>query len=370
MKVFWFTGRSLNDMCSTTQTSLASGLVNRGIELMMINPDEQDSHDKWPWSHISIPINARPGFRSRALGKKMLTWCEEVDLERNSVCLLDWRVANYLIDYLEQRNIPWILIDRSPPADSGLLSLLQWPLWRKSWKMVREKKAKGCVVSQGHQEFIERKIGMNSASIIVLPAGVDLRLFHTSKKLQTLTLVYHGKLDKNRGVLALPMFLQKVNNSGIDAQLIVIGDGDCYEEIKKISLEKENVTLHSTLSQSDLSVILSECHIGLLPMPNQKVWRLASPLKRSEYAASGLLILGINHRGHSFENQENLEWMKLLRRHEFQDGGINWIQSLGRKTMLKLGMDARRFAEENLSWEHSVDVLEKNIHSCSNCITE
>ena len=72
MKVFWFTGRSLSDLCSTTQTSLASGLVSRGIDLTMINPDEVGVHGEWSWKHVSITINARLGFRSRALVKKML----------------------------------------------------------------------------------------------------------------------------------------------------------------------------------------------------------------------------------------------------------------------------------------------------------
>ena len=128
MRVFWFTGRSLSDLCSTTQTSLASGLIERGIDLTMINPDKQGAHKSRSWSHVSVSINARPGFRSRALGKEMLNWCKKNDLTRGSVCLLDWRIANYLIHYLEQQNISWILIDRSPPADSGLrptLGLMQ-----------------------------------------------------------------------------------------------------------------------------------------------------------------------------------------------------------------------------------------------------
>jgi hypothetical protein len=119
------------------------------------------------------------------------------------------------------------------------------------------------------------------------------------------------------------------------------------------------------MPQTDVSEILSRCHIGLLPMPDRRVWRLASPLKRSEYAASGLLIYGIEHNGHLFENQEKLEWMRLVKQHDFHDEGVKWIQTLDSERLVKLGLDARRFAEENLSWKHTVDVLEKVIHSCS-----
>jgi|TARA_B110000459_G_C16607383_1_gene494250 glycosyltransferase involved in cell wall biosynthesis len=366
MKVFWFTGRSLNDLCSTTQTSLASGLMKRGIDLTMVNSDKDGSHGGWSWKHASVPIQARPGFRSRALGKKMLEWCKKNELTGDSVCLLDWRIANYLIKYLEQRNISWILIDRSPPADSGLLSLLQWPSWRKSWRNVRKTDGRGCVVSLGHRQFVEDRMGINTNSISILPAGVDLELFHTSGKNQALTLVYHGKVDCNRGILALPMFLQKLNNSGVKARLIVIGNGDCFEQINSISTGNGNIEVHASMPQSDLSKILSKCHIGLLPMPDKRVWRLASPLKRSEYAASGLLIYGIDHNGHTFEKQDSLEWMRLVKQHDFHDEGKKWIQTLDSEYLLKLGLEARLFAEENLSWENSVDVLEEVIYSCSN----
>ena len=365
LRVFWFTGRSLSDLCSTTQTSLALGLIERGIDLTMINPDEQGAHKLRPWSHVSVSINAPPGFRSRALGKKMLDWCKKNELTGDSVCLLDWRIANYLIHYLEQLNISWILIDRSPPADSGLLSLLQWPSWRKSWRNVRKTDGRGCVVSLGHRQFVEDRMGINTNSISILPAGVDLELFHISEKNQILTLVYHGKVDRNRGVLALPMFLQKLNNSGVKARLIVIGNGDCFDQINSISTGNENIEVHASMLQSDLSKILSKCHIGLLPMPDKRVWRLASPLKRSEYAASGLLIYGIDHNGHTFEKQDSLEWMRLVKQHDFHDEGRKWIQNLDSEDLMKLGLDARRFAEENLSWKHTVDVLEEVIHSCS-----
>lgn len=365
LRVFWFTGRSLSDLCSTTQTSLASGLIERGIDLTMINPDKQGAHKSRSWSHVSVSINAPPGFRSRTLGKEMLNWCKKNNLTRGSVCLLDWRIANYLIHYLEQLNISWILIDRSPPADSGLLSFLQWPSWRKSWRNVRKKNAKGCVVSVGHQQFVQNKMGIHTDSISILPAGVDLELFHISEKNQILTLVYHGKVDRNRGVLALPMFLQKMNNMGLKARLIIIGSGDCFDQLNTISLGDENIEVHSSMPQTDVSEKLSRCHIGLLPMPDRRVWRLASPLKRSEYAASGLLIYGIDHNGHLFENQEKLEWMRLVKQHDFHDEGVKWIQTLDSERLVKLGLDARRFAEENLSWKHTVDVLEKVIHSCS-----
>ena len=362
MHIYWFTGRSLKDLCSTTQASLASGLIKRGYELTFVNPDESGSHADWPWEHQSIQFEALPGLRSRTLGRKMRTWFEQDDSKTESVALVDWRIANALVPLFRLRNIPWILIDRSPPADKGILSFLQWPSWKRSWKLVRANSAaRGCVVSQKHQEFVQKKTGVKASSITVLPAGVNLELFQPSTRFSKLTMVYHGRLDLHRGVLALPMLLQKVKKSGLDARLIMIGDGDSMEGLRSMAAENDDFEIHSTLQQDALAEIISRCHIGLLPMPENKMWAIASPLKRSEYAASGLLIYGIDHAGHRFSTNDSLDWMKLVKQYDFHDDGVKWLNNLDEQQIEQLSIQARTYAEENLSWEHTLDSLEQTI---------
>ena len=367
MQIYWFTGRSLKDLCSTTQTSLASGLVNRGHNLTFVNPDKSGSHADWPWTHQSIQFEARPGLRSRALGIKMRKWFEQHDSKTDSVALVDWRIAHALVPLFQLRTIPWVLIDRSPPADKGILSLLQWPSWKRSWKLVRaNSSARGCVVSQKHQEFVQKKTGVKTSSITVLPAGVDLDLFQSKKRFSKLTMVYHGRLDQHRGVLALPMLLQKVRTSGLDARLIMIGDGDSMPGLQIMAAENDNFDIHSTLEQDALAEIISRCHIGLLPMPENKMWAIASPLKRSEYAASGLLIYGIDHAGHRFSTSDSLDWMKLVQQHDFHNEGVQWFNNLDEQQIKQLAIQARTYAEENLSWERTLDSLEQTILSFVN----
>ena len=43
--------------------------------------------------------------------------------------------------------------------------------------------------------------------------------------------------------------------------------------------------------------------------------------------------------------------MRLVKQHDFHDEGVKWIQTLDSERLVKLGLDARRFAEENLSWK-------------------
>lgn len=367
MQIYWFTGRSLNDLCSTTQIALATGLTERGYNVTFINSDSSYSHQNRPWKHQSLPAKAPRGLQSRTLAKKMRTWILENEISDDSITLLDWRIAKYLIPLLQQRGTKWMIIDRGPPADKGILSLLQWPSWRRGWKYVRTNPSShGCVVSEKHRNFVHKKTNVSLSSITVLPAGVNLERFKPNDGFQKLILVYHGKLDRNRGVLALPKFLQMAEQIGIDLSLKMIGDGDAVGSLKSMTQQYDNLEVHQTLEQDALAQVISQCHIGLLPMPETGVWALASPLKRSEYAASGLAILGIDHSGHRLEGGE-VEWMKLLSQEQFLTEGTKWLQMLANDNskMTQLSMQARKYAEDNMSWEHSVDALEKVLNSIS-----
>ena len=162
------------------------------------------------------------------------------------------------------------------------------------------------------------------------------------------------------------MLLQKVKESGLDTRLIMIGDGDSIKDLRTLAGETESMEVHPTMEQNELAEILSRCHIGLLPMPERKMWAIASPLKRSEYAAAGLLIYGIDHAGHRFSNELTPNWMKLVNQNDFYEDGVKWLHNLEEKQIEQLSIQARAYAEENLSWAHSIDALEQTIIALRN----
>jgi glycosyltransferase involved in cell wall biosynthesis len=294
----------------------------------------------------------------------MKMWFTSKVVDGPSVALVDWRIANAIVPLLRKRNIPWILIDRSPPADKGLLSILQWPSWKRSWKLAMKGNSScGCVVSEAHRNFVIHKTGAHTESIVTLPAGVDLEQFQSGDRFEKLTLIYHGRLDRHRGVMALPMLLRKSQSLGIDAELILVGEGDAFSGLQAIAENDASIKLKPSLPQKELAKLLSHCHVGLLPMPERKVWTIASPLKRSEYAASGLLIFGIDHAGHRFTTDEELGWMNLVPQDEFHDAGGKWLAHVQDSDFEALSRKSRMFAEKNLAWERTVEALDNAIHS-------
>ena len=105
--------------------------------------------------------------------------------------------------------------------------------------------------------------------------------------------------------------------------------------------------------------MLQECDIGLLPMPNLPVWTIASPLKRSEYISSGLLVVGIDHSGHHLPMEnEDTEWYQLFDQQTFVDDAVKQIQQwIDDGNFATLSQQARTYAESNLAWSKTIQPL-------------
>ena len=80
------------------------------------------------------------------------------------------------------------------------------------------------MVSPSHGKFVQDFVSISDEKIFTLPAGVDLEKFTSSKKTGGINLIYHGRLDRHRGVLALPMLVFKARAKGIEVRLTLIGE--------------------------------------------------------------------------------------------------------------------------------------------------
>ena len=347
MKIVWLSSRFLGgDLSSTTQIQLANGLVGKGHSVDFYSPGKSVGNK---FTHHPIERSNIRGFQASSVAKQLRKRLNE--FKNADVILIDWPIFQLakLVDK------PVILMDRSPPADKGIFSKLQWPKWNKAWAQA----IRGAVVSDAHREFVADFTQTPKASIGVIPAGVDLDLFQHGEKDGPIRMVYHGRVDVNRGVMSLPMILAGLQAQGIEASLHIHGSGDAVKRLQNIGLEGLEVT--ETIPQDEVAELLSKYDVGFLPMPENKVWNLASPLKRSEYLGSGLVVCGIDHDGHRIKNSGN--WLQLFTQAEFISKTVSWLQSLDRQLLTALQKEARVYAEENLSWAHSVDVLESMILS-------
>ncbi|MAL64678.1 MAG: hypothetical protein CMF94_01105 [Candidatus Marinimicrobia bacterium] len=347
MNISWLSTRKIDtDLCSTTQVELANGLVAKGHVVNFYSPGFASGV---AFNHHNIKRSKIMGLQTYSICSKLKSLVDEIS--QSDIVLIDWQLFSIHTKLATKT----IIIDRGPPADRGLLAKLQWPQWKRNWKKAK----KGTVVSLEHKKFLVNKCKISSDNIHVIPAGVNLDLFSKSEKKGKLKLLYHGNLDLNRNILELPQILIHLEKAGVDVEMHLIGHGDAFKALSKLNLP--NLKLSGPINQRELASMISEFDIGFLPMPNSGVWNIASPLKRSEYSGSGMVIIGIDHAGHRFS--EDLDWVFLFEESKFVSEAVNFCKNIKRKELSILQNKSRTYAERYLSWHQSVDTLNRLIHS-------
>ena len=364
MRILWASVRDLDaDLCATTQRALAKGLGECGHEVTFLGPGVTsvaiDGVD-----HQTLEVRARPGRRSRAIAEAILVRWGEISTP--DVVLIEWPLLRPLLKAGVLNDVPWMLLDRSPPADAGFLARIHWFVWRRAWRLAAKAGRQhagpvGTVVSEAHARQVRSFTKLDAERVVVLQAGVDLRRFLPGPERRsterTLHMVYHGRMDRNRGVLALPMVHQKAKNAGLDVTLTLMGEGDALGALRRMAKGSDDVHVLGRLPQDEVAHRLGTSHLGLLPMPEHRAWSLASPLKRSEYLASGLMVAGIDHDGHRLSGET--PFMHLFAKEDFHDGIVDLLKRMERDASVYVEgkRAARRYADDHLGWTHSVDAL-------------
>ena len=364
MKLLWITHRKFDDFCATTPIAFANGLIESGFTLAIINPESEGAHSDAEWEHIGLEVNAVRGFQSKTFSKKVLAYFESMELDFDAY-MMDWQVGVKVGEVLAQQNRPCFLMDRSPPADTGILAKLQWKVWKNAWKLVKGGLfTSGFVVSNAHLRFVSQSLNIPATNIAVLEAGVTMRddtLPRSRQDGEAWKFVYHGQLDKHRGIIDFMSHIVAWNKVGIPCHLTLIGEGSAVSVIqKKQAKHRDLFTLKGRMPQQNVLEHLREYHIGILPMPATKIWKLASPLKRGEYLASGLMIVGVDHEGHRFETDVGT-WLQLHDESILRTKISSFLNSISNEEFTESSQSAIQFAHQHLSWSKRVEVLANSI---------
>ena len=101
----------------------AVDLVDAGHAVDLYSPGNSFGN---AFSHHSIKRSKRRGFQASSVVKNLGNRIDEINLA--DVVLIDWPI----FAIAKKIKPPVILMDRSPPADSGFLAMLQWKPWYKA----------------------------------------------------------------------------------------------------------------------------------------------------------------------------------------------------------------------------------------------
>lgn len=366
MKFYWCTTRHFRgDLCATTQVAIINELLEAGHEVIVLGPDVPT--EAYSWTHVQLDQSSVKGRKASSLAKNMRNHLKGINLN-HCVLLIDWALVKPLSSLAEKCGARWICVDRSPPADANLFAKMQHGVWKKAWKLVASSLRRngacigGTVVSLAHQALIKNQFSINGNHLCIVHAGVDNQLFQPTTRTSLeppISMVYHGKMDRHRGILKLILLLDALESNGIEAELNLIGSGDLDSHLTNLANSKPNLHVHGSVHHSRIPTMLQECDIGLLPMPNLPVWTISSPLKRSEYISSGLLVVGIDHSGHHLPmKNEDAEWYQLFDQQTFVDDAVKQIQQwIDNGNFATLSQQARTYAESNLAWSKTIQPL-------------
>ena len=364
MNIVWLTGRRLSrDLASSTEMGLCRGLIGRGNEVHMISPDERRI-DAIPM-HSTIKQTRIRGLHtiSNGLAMNNLISKNKGLFDWADVFLVDWRLVSFIWRTLEKNQADWWIIDRGPPAYTGLLAKIQSLQWSKAWKIASVKSKGGFVVSKKHAKKV-RKIVFSDMDIIPIPAGANTidGFTETKSPKGEIKFVYSGVLEKRRdirGIFRLLDYFDLIENG---ASITIIGEGNESAFVNRLAKEDERVSFLGKTSHSNVISELISSHVGILPMPSEEIWRLASPLKLAEYLAAGMLIVGPRHEGNTIEG--DFIWDLLSEDENWQLSGIQSLcEILESDGWGDASMDAKSTAYERLNWEKISKTLEESLAS-------
>ena len=359
MKITWITARDLSaDLAATTEISLCRTMASFGIEVTLISPGNIGNEE---FQHVEVRRLRIPGLNTfsgaRDIRKRILVDTQLLDYA-DSV-LVDWRYVRSLKKELTRLSVPWFIIDRGPPATSGLrggrirrelLRNIQKRYWRGGWRTACSHASGGFVVSSEHRRLVNSVI-KGDMKIFVIPAGTESNnlLGEKTDPSINLKLVYVGRIDKKRGVEELISLSNALADSSVKHSLTVVGEGDMEDEMARHSELSEFFCYVNKVPRDKIQRILADNHIGILPMPDIPVWRISSPLKLAEYLAAGLLIVGPEHSGNQLEGSE--DWDLLTPSGDWVNDSVTRIKMAMREDWGRLSLSAIE-SSHHLHWEN------------------
>lgn len=362
MKVLWITGRYFGiDLCQTTQVELASALKKCGHEISFLAPTNEYGITLIQQEELKIhpvKISKIRGLKSFSFDKQVKKLLPQI-IEKNGIeiVICSWRGIMGAAKTLKSSQIPWFLIDRGPPVNSGILSKLQWKYYDRAFKKYAPSAEKVFTVSDIHANFVQSRFSLVNKPLVI-SAGVNPEKFELThiKKSEPPGLIYHGSLDSFRNVLSLVDVGDLLAERNVIFKMTLIGEGNLFKKLIELTETREWLNVSPKVSRDKIVEILLMNHIGMLPMNKEMGEKFfSSPLKMYEYGAAELAMVGIEHAGHRLEGGEAFQ--RLVPEEGIVQKMALEIEKLLSEDLERIGKLAKKYVLENYSWDRSARVI-------------
>jgi len=221
------------------------------------------------------------------------------------------------------------------------------PIWKKSIVYLWEKvayKAGDIIIftSQKDKGFAQKKFKIPERKIRLIPNYIDTKLFLPLNVLkEKKSLLYVGRLSKEKNLFNLITAI-----SGLDAKLVIIGQGDLQNDLERLAKEKSVlIEFKGKVDNKELPKELSKAEVFVLPSLYE-----GCPKALLEAMSCGLPCVGTNVEGikEVIIHKEN-GYLCQADSHSIHQA---LVDVLGDKELqMKIGKKARETILENFSFE-------------------
>jgi glycosyltransferase involved in cell wall biosynthesis len=223
------------------------------------------------------------------------------------------------------------------------------------------------VINEGLKDVVV-SLGASQEWTNVLRTGIDDKLFNPNNSDESLktqlgltrediVLFFMGWLYRFSGLKEVARQLTESENRSV--KLIVVGEGDDYEELKRIQMEHnlpDRLILTGKKTYQELPGLISTSDICILPAyPTEKIMQDIVPIKLYEYMVMQKPVISTRLRGVVREFGESNGVVYVDSPEDVIPKAIELVQS---GQVEELGLKAREFAARN-SWEKITDEFEE-----------
>lgn len=224
-------------------------------------------------------------------------------------------------------------------------------------------------LNQGLKDYC-LSMGAAASKTMVLTAGADLSRVRSASEGENvrkawgiesddLVLFFVGWIHRFQGLKDIALQMAKRND--VKLKLLVVGDGDGYEDlyrIKKTHHLDKNIILAGQKPYDEVPAFLAAADICLLPScPDEPIMQNVVPIKLYDYFAAGKPVISARLPGVVKEFGEDNGIVYVDRPEDTVEKAL-WLSRNG--LINDLGTKARSFAERH-SWDNIADEFERKL---------
>ncbi len=362
MRLLWVTHSSLGvngTLCQTASRGTINALKKKGWDIEVVSTASTEAVnykkiDGFKWHKIlnNFPRGLQSLFLERSFKNCVKSLLNTRDFD---IVIVNWSVCRGIIPLAKERSIPIIVDDRSPPVHEDILGRLQWIHYRYCWKSASKLADGFSFNSKELKKMICEKYAITKP-VCVYPSAVNVEDFEKTKFRGVPTVVYHGLLDRERGVWSIVKACDKLIERRVEVRLLMFGKGNDWQRLEKSASERDWFDLMPRCEKEEVPGRLSQAHIGVIPLPDKYQWRFSSPLKLFEYAAAGLNVIATDIPCHAAIGSRS--WLILVSEKDASRSISEAIEGIiDSGDWEERSNVAREDALAEFSWDRSVESL-------------